>query len=295
MRDFGMKIFLHFSCLLIFSLTPIWAFSADKGFSFAVPPYANPVSIQQQYKPLVDYLAKTINVPISLTISPNYISHVMNLGSGKVDIAFVGPSPYVRAKDKFGNIELLAKFQMKESINDRVVIVAHSDGNIKTCLYSSQQYDIKRLIRNGYDDENILKFIGLSRDDVYTSNIVLCRPPENRDPDAYEVKKCKGYLQRQIELVEPRLIVTFGRFAAQAFLNNFKITKNHGKMFESQEFNINVFPIYHPAYYKAYASLSRRQEFKEDIKKLRNIIEKDFGKGGVNEDTNHSDTNVDSF
>ncbi len=127
-----MKIFLHFSCLLIFSLTPIWAFSADKGFSFAVPPYANPVSIQQQYKPLVDYLAKTINVPISLTISPNYISHVMNLGSGKVDIAFVGPSPYVRAKDKFGNIELLAKFQMKESINDRVVIVARSDGNIKT-------------------------------------------------------------------------------------------------------------------------------------------------------------------
>ncbi|MEN8232940.1 MAG: phosphate/phosphite/phosphonate ABC transporter substrate-binding protein, partial [Thermodesulfobacteriota bacterium] len=132
MRDLVMRIVLHFTCLLIFSLIPIWAFSAERGFSFAVPPYANPVSIQQQYKPLVDYLAQTINIPIRLTISPNYISHVMNLGRGKVDIAFVGPSPYVRAKDKFGNIELLAKFQMKESINDRVVIVARSDGDIKT-------------------------------------------------------------------------------------------------------------------------------------------------------------------
>jgi len=127
-----MKRVLHFISLLIFSLIPIWAFSADTSLSFVVPPYANPVSIQQQFKPLVTYLAKSINRPINLTISPNYISHVMNLGKGAIDIAYVGPSPYVRTKDKFGNIELLAKFQMNESINDRVVIVAHEESNIRS-------------------------------------------------------------------------------------------------------------------------------------------------------------------
>ena len=122
--------------------------------------------------------------------------------------------------------------------------------------------------------ENILKFIGLTRDEVYTTNVVLCRPPGNRDPELYEVKKCRPYFESQIQLVNPKLIVTFGRFAAQAFLNNVKITKDHGKIIRSKKYDVNVFPIYHPAYYKAYASAKKRKEFKEDINKLKILVEK---------------------
>jgi DNA polymerase len=126
--------------------------------------------------------------------------------------------------------------------------------------------------------ENILKHIGLTRDDVYTTNVVLCRPPNNRDPELYEVKKCQPYLERQIKLVEPKLIVTFGRFAAQAFVNNFKITKDHGNIIKSEKYGINIFPVYHPAYYRAYASAKRREEFKVDINKLKRIVNKNFRK-----------------
>jgi DNA polymerase len=126
--------------------------------------------------------------------------------------------------------------------------------------------------------ENILKFMDLTRDDVYTTNVVLCRPPNNRDPELYEVKKCQPYLERQIKLVEPKLIVTFGRFAAQAFVNNFKITKDHGNIIRSEKYGINIFPVYHPAYYKAYASAKRRAEFKTDINKLKKIVSKKFRK-----------------
>lgn len=122
--------------------------------------------------------------------------------------------------------------------------------------------------------ENILKFIGLNRDEVYTTNVVLCRPPGNRDPEPYEIKRCSEYFRRQVELVKPKLIVTFGRFAAQQFVNNIKITRDHGKIIRSEKFDVDIFPVYHPAYYKAYASAQKRKEFKEDINKLKIIAEK---------------------
>ena len=136
--------------------------------------------------------------------------------------------------------------------------------------------------------EDILKYLGLTRDDVFTTNTVLCRPPGNRDPEPFEVKKCNNYLQRQIELVQPKLIVTFGRFAAQAFVNNFKITKDHGKIIRSEKYGVDIFPVYHPAYYKAYASSQRRQEFKDDVRQLKRIIDRDFMERQDDESTDNS-------
>lgn len=136
--------------------------------------------------------------------------------------------------------------------------------------------------------ESILDFIGLTRNDVFTCNVVSCRPPNNRDPEPFEVKKCSNYLQRQIELIQPKLIVTFGRFAAQHFINNFKITKDHGKIFRSEKYNVNIFPVYHPAYYKAYASTQRRQEFKDDIKQLKIIVNRSFVERQYNESTDNN-------
>jgi len=120
--------------------------------------------------------------------------------------------------------------------------------------------------------EKVLKALGYEfRDDVYTTNIILCRPPKNRDPEPWEILKCKGFLQRQIQMVEPKLIVTFGRLAAQVFLGSFKITKEHGKLRDSEQYKVKVFPLYHPAYVQAY-SKNKMAEFKEDVKKLKEIL-----------------------
>lgn len=155
------------------------------------------------------------------------------------------------------------------NINAKLMFIAEAPGKQETI----HRRPLTPPGTSGNVYENVLKFIGLTRDDVFTTNVVLCRPPENRDPELYEIKKCKSHLEKQLDLVKPRLVVTFGRFAAQTFINNFKITRDHGKVVKSNKFNIDVFPIYHPAYYKAYASAQRRAEFKADIAKLKKIVD----------------------
>lgn len=120
--------------------------------------------------------------------------------------------------------------------------------------------------------EKMLKALGLTREEVYTTNTVLCRPPKNRDPELWEVHKCKVHLEKQLEIVQPKLVVTFGRFAAQVLLGNFKITKEHGVLRKSEQFNVDVFPLYHPAYVAAYAPKEKKEEFKADVKILKEIL-----------------------
>ena len=120
--------------------------------------------------------------------------------------------------------------------------------------------------------EKVLDGLGLTRDDVYTTNTVLCRPPKNRDPELWEVHKCKNNLTKQIQMVQPKIIVTFGRFAAQVLLGNFKITKEHGELRKSEQFDVLVFPVYHPAYIGAYAPKEKREEFKQDLLKLKGLL-----------------------
>jgi len=126
--------------------------------------------------------------------------------------------------------------------------------------------------KSGIIYEKVLAGIGLTRDDVYTTNVVACRPPGNRDPDVHEVHRCKPFFQRQLELIQPELIVTFGRFAASALLGNIKITKDRGQIHRSSTFNVDVFPMYHPAYVGAYANAEKRLEFKRDVKYLKNLV-----------------------
>src|SRR5215218_5355652 len=76
--------------------------------------------------------------------------------------------------------------------------------------------------------DDLLAGIGLSRDKVYICNVVKCRPPGNRDPEADEIAACKPYLDRQIEIVNPRVIVTLGRFSMARFCPGEKISRIHG-------------------------------------------------------------------
>lgn len=157
------------------------------------------------------------------------------------------------------------------SLDARVIFVAEAPGKQEVlhgrCLTPPG--------KSGVVYEKCLSMLGLTRDQVYTTNTVCCRPPNNRDPEAYECLKCRPFLERQIQLIQPKLVVSFGRFAAQSFLLDFKITRDHGKLLYSKTYNTQVFPLYHPAYIACYSPKSKREEFKQDLLTLKRLILED--------------------
>ena len=123
--------------------------------------------------------------------------------------------------------------------------------------------------RSGQLLTKIIEAIDLKREDVYITNIVKCRPPQNRDPLEEEVRCCEAYLTEQIDLIKPRLICALGRIAAQWLLNN---KEPLASLRSSENFyrGIPVLVTYHPA------ALLRNPELKretwEDFKKLKFLI-----------------------
>ena len=124
--------------------------------------------------------------------------------------------------------------------------------------------------RSGQLLDHYLEAVDLSRDkNVYIANIVKCRPPHNRDPQFVEQKCCGEWLQRQIELVDPVLIVCLGRIAATALIKDpFRITREHGQWFEKNGFQMMA--VYHPA--ALLRDPRRRPESFEDFKGLQQKI-----------------------
>lgn len=104
--------------------------------------------------------------------------------------------------------------------------------------------------------DGFLDSVNLKREDVYITNIVKDRPPENRDPSPLEIKMYGPFLDRQIEIIKPEVIATLGRFSMQYIFEKFKmhldmepISVAHGKMFETDAGygTIKIIPLYHPA------------------------------------------------
>lgn len=111
-----------------------------------------------------------------------------------------------------------------------------------------------------YLDE-LLASVNLKREEVFIGNVVKCRPPGNRDPEADELNACSGYLDRQIQAINPKVIVTLGRFSMAKFLPNAKISDVHGQSMWVR--GRLVVPMYHPA-----AALHQPS--------LKAVVEKDF-------------------
>jgi uracil-DNA glycosylase family 4 len=111
-----------------------------------------------------------------------------------------------------------------------------------------------------YLDE-LLQKSGLHREGVFITNVVKCRPPGNRDPLPEELSACNAYLERQIEAINPKVIVTLGRYSMAHFLPNAKISEVHGK--STWVKNRLIVAMYHPA-----AALHQPS--------LKNAIENDF-------------------
>ena len=91
----------------------------------------------------------------------------------------------------------------------------------------------------------MLATIELDRSDVYIGNMIKCRPPDNRDPEPSEMATCRQYLDRQIELIDPKVIVTLGRHSFGKFFPGEAISKSRGRARKWQ--GRVVFPVYHPA------------------------------------------------
>ncbi len=97
----------------------------------------------------------------------------------------------------------------------------------------------------------MLRAIGLRRDEVYIANMLKCRPPHNRDPEAAEIAACQDYLQRQIQLLRPKLIMTVGRIAAQNLLKTQQsLTKLRGARYQYADTPVVV--VHHPSYLLRY-------------------------------------------
>ena len=99
--------------------------------------------------------------------------------------------------------------------------------------------------RSGQFLEKMLLSIGLSRQDVYITNVVKCRPPDNRDPHSQEINACDNFLQEQIAIVNPTMIATLGRISMSIWFPNEKISQIHGEVKRID--GRLIMPMYHPA------------------------------------------------
>lgn len=114
----------------------------------------------------------------------------------------------------------------------------------------------------------LLESIGLKREDVYITNLIRFRPPENRDPLPEEVKEYTPFLKKHVAIIKPKIIVTLGRFAMNYFLPDAKITRDHGTIHKLT--NNIIYPVFHPA--AALRDEKRMQELEEDFRKLKDIL-----------------------
>ncbi len=105
--------------------------------------------------------------------------------------------------------------------------------------------------------------VGWSREDVYITNLVKCRPPNNRDPQPPEVRSCRSYFEEELQHIGPLLVVLLGRHALAAVSPSLSISKYHGKPFRKISQNQWYFPSYHPA--ATLYSHTLRATFEADI------------------------------
>ena len=122
----------------------------------------------------------------------------------------------------------------------------------------------------GHFLEELLASIKMKREEVFITNVVKCRPPGNRDPKLEEIDACSNYLERQLQAISPKVIVTLGRYSMERFLPNAKIGEVHGQALQAR--GRAIVPMYHPAAALHQASL--RKTIEDDFKKLPDWLAK---------------------
>jgi uracil-DNA glycosylase len=114
----------------------------------------------------------------------------------------------------------------------------------------------------------LLASAGLKRQDVFIANVVKCRPPNNRDPQPDEIAACDHFLQSQIAAIQPKVVVTLGRFSMAKFFPGESISRIHGQA--RQKDGVLYVPMYHPA--AALHQPALRRTIEEDFRKLPDLV-----------------------
>lgn len=119
--------------------------------------------------------------------------------------------------------------------------------------------------------DKILQNIGIKREDVYITSVVRFRPPENRPPKPKELAAFAPYVDEEIKIIDPKIIVTLGSFSLRKFLPGAKISEVHGQVFQInwQGKERIIFPMFHPA--AALRNQNVMEQFKKDFQKLRQL------------------------
>ncbi len=125
----------------------------------------------------------------------------------------------------------------------------------------------------------VLKKLGVERKEVYITNVLKCRPPNNRDPKPEEIEACKPYLLKQLEIIKPDVIVCLGRFSSDVILSEFGlgfrgISRDRGKVFEVEKWDkiVKIIPTYHPAAILRNKGLA--EYFESDLKKAVEVLKR---------------------
>lgn len=122
--------------------------------------------------------------------------------------------------------------------------------------------------------ERLLDHIGWQRDDVFITNVVKCRPPENRDPEPDEIAACAPYLQRQAAVLDPSVVVTLGRFSMATFMPGVRISQAHGTTRVAAPAtgarDATAFAMYHPAY--ALRNPAVERESFDDVARIPSVL-----------------------
>jgi DNA polymerase len=116
--------------------------------------------------------------------------------------------------------------------------------------------------------DHLLKSIDLTRDDVYICNVIKCRPPGNRDPLPTEIRNCQHWLDEQIRIISPKMVVTLGRYSLAKFFPGEGISKIHGR--ERKMDGVIYYPMYHPA--AALHQQSLKQTIEADMLRIPSIL-----------------------
>jgi uracil-DNA glycosylase family 4 len=114
----------------------------------------------------------------------------------------------------------------------------------------------------------LLESIGMKREDVYICNVIKCRPPGNRDPLPEETEACRPFLDRQVKIISPQMIVTLGRFSMERYFPGAKISYVHGR--PRKIGGIIYYPMYHPA--AALHQPKWRQVIQEDMARIPQLL-----------------------
>lgn len=134
----------------------------------------------------------------------------------------------------------------------------------------------------GYVLDKLLEKIGVQRENVYIANVVKCRPPGNRDPKPEEIKECRGFLEEQIRIIQPRVLVGLGRFAGnwisgQRALSMGALREDHSWQYRRDGIQIWAVPTYHPAWLLYQKGNSQAfEDVLADLRRALSLVQEDF-------------------